>query len=492
MPASERPVPASLHRVGAPRPGPERGVYCNRALNLRGSLRAVGYDMDYTLIHYHAERWERRAYAHLQRKLAGLGWPVEDLQFDPARAIRGLVIDNDLGNLVKANRFGYIKAAAHGTRMLGYEALRQAYGDTLVDLIDPRWTFLNTLFTLSEAVMYGQLVDLLDAGRLPPRMGYAELREKVRSNLDAAHMEGQLKAEIVADPDRFVDLDPDIPLTLLDQRAAGLKLLLITNSEWDYTREMMAYAFDRFLPGDMRWRDLFDQVIVSARKPAFFRERMPLFKVVDESGLLRPAKFAQDVGEIYLGGHAALIEEMLGLSGPEVLYVGDHMFGDVHASKGIQRWRTALILRELEDELAATADFEADQLRLEGLMADKAALEFEFSQLRLDLLRRRVEPRYGPHGDVPSAELDLRMAALREALVALDAQIAPLASRSSRLHNPHWGLLLRAGNDKSLLAHQIEQHADIYTSRVSNLLPETPFVYFRPPSGRLPHDNRHA
>jgi HAD superfamily 5'-nucleotidase-like hydrolase len=478
--------------VGSPRPGPERGVYCNRALNLRGSLRAVGYDMDYTLIHYHAERWERRAYAHLQRKLAGLGWPVEGLQFDPARAIRGLVIDNELGNLVKANRFGYIKSAAHGTQMLGYEALRQAYGDTLVDLVDPRWTFLNTLFTLSEAVMYAQMVDLLDAGKLPPRMGYAELREMVRSNLDAAHMEGQLKAEIVADPDRFVDLDPDIPLTLLDQRAAGLKLLLITNSEWDYTREMMAYAFDRFLPGDMRWRDLFDLVIVSARKPAFFRERMPLFKVVDESGLLRPAKWAQDPGEIYLGGHAALIEEMLGLSGPEILYVGDHMFGDVHASKGIQRWRTALILRELEDELAATAAFEADQLRLEGLMAEKAALEFEFSQLRLDLLRRQVAPSYGPHGEAPVADLEARMAALREALVALDGQISPLASRASHLHNPHWGLILRAGNDKSLLAHQIEQHADIYTSRVSNLLPETPFVYFRPPSGRLPHDNRHA
>ncbi len=37
-----------------------RGVYCNRTLNLR-SIRAIGYDMDYTLIHYHVEEWERRA-----------------------------------------------------------------------------------------------------------------------------------------------------------------------------------------------------------------------------------------------------------------------------------------------------------------------------------------------------------------------------------------------------------------------------------------------
>ena len=42
----------------------ERGIFCNRTLNLR-SIRAIGYDMDYTLIHYVTEAWERRAYEHL-------------------------------------------------------------------------------------------------------------------------------------------------------------------------------------------------------------------------------------------------------------------------------------------------------------------------------------------------------------------------------------------------------------------------------------------
>ena len=44
-------------------------------------------------------------------------------------------------------------------------------------------------------------------------------------------------------------------------------------------------------------------------------------------------------------------------SGDEILYVGDHMFGDVHVSKSVLRWRTALILRELEDEIEAIAAF---------------------------------------------------------------------------------------------------------------------------------------
>ena len=66
-----------------------RGVYCNRTLNLR-SIRAIGYDMDYTLIHYKVEDWERRAYAHVRTKLAQAGWPVADLEFIA-------VIGNDAG-----------------------------------------------------------------------------------------------------------------------------------------------------------------------------------------------------------------------------------------------------------------------------------------------------------------------------------------------------------------------------------------------------------
>jgi hypothetical protein len=38
-------------------PAPGRGLYCNRTLNLR-ALRAIGYDMDYTLVHYQVEAWE--------------------------------------------------------------------------------------------------------------------------------------------------------------------------------------------------------------------------------------------------------------------------------------------------------------------------------------------------------------------------------------------------------------------------------------------------
>ncbi|KAL9325734.1 hypothetical protein ACSQ67_006379 [Phaseolus vulgaris] len=100
-----------------------RGIFCSRTLNLR-SISAIGYDMDYTLIHYNVMAWEGRAYDYCMENLRNMGFPVDGLAFDPDLVIRGLVIDKEKGNLVKADRFGYIKRAMHGTKMLSTRAVR--------------------------------------------------------------------------------------------------------------------------------------------------------------------------------------------------------------------------------------------------------------------------------------------------------------------------------------------------------------------------------
>ena len=472
----------SPHPIGPP---PERGLFCNRTLNLR-AIKAIGYDMDYTLIHYRVEAWEQRAYEHLRQRLVEQGWAISHLTFDPNLVIRGLIIDTEHGNLLKANRFGFVKRAYHGTQPLGFEAQREKYQQTIVDLSEPRWVFLNTLFSLSEGCLYAQLVDLLDARALPGVMGYSDLYERVKRTMDATHMQGQLKAEIISDPDAFVLVDPETPLALLDQKHAGKKLLLITNSEWAYSLPMMRFAFDPYLPKGMTWRDLFDVVIVAARKPDFFTTQSPLFEVVNDEGLLRPHFGAIKSGTPYFGGSAVELERSLGFSGDEILYVGDHMFGDVHVTKSVLRWRTALVLRELEDEVRAIAGFRATEVRIAGQMVEKERLEAEACQLRLELQRRKGD--YGPRTQVPESELHHRLSALRTRQEALDAELGPLARAGGELLNPHWGLLTRAGNDKSHLARQVERYADIYTSRVSNFLYATPFVYLRSPRGSMPHD----
>lgn len=46
-----------------PHDDPARSIFCNRTLNLR-SIRAVGFDMDYTLIEYNVMAWEGKAYEY--------------------------------------------------------------------------------------------------------------------------------------------------------------------------------------------------------------------------------------------------------------------------------------------------------------------------------------------------------------------------------------------------------------------------------------------
>jgi HAD superfamily 5'-nucleotidase-like hydrolase len=465
---------------------PERRVWCNRTLNLR-AIRAIGYDMDYTLVHYRTAEWERAAFERALGPLERRGWPVGGLTFDPASVIQGLAFDLELGNLVKATRFGYVIRAHHGTRPLSFDEQRAAYSSIFVDLSDSRWEFMNTLFSLSEANLFAQLVDLLDAGQLPETLGYHDLHRVLRVALDEAHNLSELKTQIMADPDRFVELDPDLPLTLLDQKMAGKRLLLITNSDWAYTRSMMSYAFDRSLPGPMNWRELFDLIIVEARKPGFFSGRHASYLMTDENqGLLRPHRGALEPGRVYVGCDAPLVESSLGLSGAEILYLGDHLFGDVHVSKEMLRWRTGLILREMESEILAMEKARETDAQLRDLMIRKTELDSRLAQLRL--ARQRAQHKYGPEPGAGPEELEASIRGLAEESQELDARISPLARAAGVMGNLTWGPLMRGGNDKSLFARQVERYADIYTSRVSNFLAQTPFAYLRAARGSLPHD----
>ena len=464
---------------------PRHGIFVNRTINLR-SIKAIGYDMDYTLVHYHTGEWEATAFAYAKANLLEMGYPVEDIRFDPRAVIRGLAIDLEAGNLVKATRFGYVIRASHGTKFLDYDEARQRYAGILVDLAEDRFEFVNTLFSLSEASLYAQLVDLMDAGKIEKGIGYRGLYQAVVSSLDGAHNEGSLKHAILADPERFIDPDPDGVLALVDQLKAGKRLMLITNSEWEYTVRVMEHAFDPYLPAGMAWRDLFAAVIVSADKPSFFTSNKPLYKVVDEdAALLRPHIGEIEPGSVFHGGCATQVEAFLGISGDQILYVGDHLFGDVHFSKALLRWRTALILRELESEVDGLLEFRAQEEELERLMAEKSTLEAELSAVRLALQRTRLGYADPPDEVSPSRD---RVDELRNQIVAIDEKITPLAIAASRLRNEAWGPLMRAGIDKSLFARQVEKYADCYTSRVANFAYVSPFALMRASRVDLPHD----
>jgi hypothetical protein len=181
------------------------------------------------------------------------------------------------------------------------------------------------------------------------------------------------------------------------------------------------------------------------------------------------------------------VEKTFGASGDEILYVGDHLFTDVHVTKSVLRWRTALILSEIDDDISAIESFASTEEEIAAKMAEKEALENQLAIVRISI--QRLKKDYGPKPSQGDQELEAQANALRSRLLAIDNEIAPLAIASAELANPRWGLLMRAGNDKSLIAGQVEMFADIYTSCVSNLGRLTPFAFIRSLRGSLPHDS---
>ena len=123
---------------------------------------------------------------------------------------------------------------------------------------------------------------------------------------------------------------------------------------------------------------------------------------------------------------------------------------------------------------------------LDALMSDKTRAEARQAALRLAL--QRLERKYGPQPSVNRRRLDTQLVGLRVRLGSLDAEAGPIATRLATALNETWGPLMSTGLDHSYLAWQVESYADIYTSRVSNLLAATPFAYLRSPRDRMPHD----
>lgn len=63
------------------------GVFCNRELNL-GGIRAIGFDMDYTLAQYKQPAFDRLAFDGAKEKLVAMGYPEELLEVEYDHTVR--------------------------------------------------------------------------------------------------------------------------------------------------------------------------------------------------------------------------------------------------------------------------------------------------------------------------------------------------------------------------------------------------------------------
>lgn len=451
-------------------------VFVNRILNMR-KIKLIGLDMDHTLIRYHSEQFEALVYQLITDLLVRVkNYPehIKSFKFNYHDAIRGLVIDTKNGNILKLSRYGAIRQSYHGTQSISFSDQQKIYRSTYVDLGAPNYMPIDTSFSIAFCVLYSQLIDLKDelGSQLP---SYQTIAADVQYCVDQVHSDGSLKNIIAKNLKKFVIKEKAVVDGLKHYLHHGKKIFILTNSDYYYTKLLLDYAINPFLEPGESWQDLFEYVITLANKPRFFYDNLRFLSVNPDTGLMTNTQ-GPIVPGIYQGGNAKKFTESLNIRGDEILYIGDHIYGDILRLKKDCNWRTALVVEELGQEIAA----QWSALVIEKNIVEAMEVKKELEQNYVSLCTQSI--------DEDSKEHDVEIYNLQSQLTALDLKIASFIKEQSAFYNPKWERIFRAGAEESYFAYQVDRFACIYMEKLSDLLTLSPLNYFRANRRLLAHD----
>jgi HAD superfamily 5'-nucleotidase-like hydrolase len=351
-------------------------IYVNRVLNMK-HIKAIGFDMDHTLVQYYSDRFEELTFNIAIKKLIeDFKYPKQELnafKFDFYDAIRGLVVDRENGNILKVSVHSKIKSAYHGTKVLNYRDQMKIYKGTNVDLRDSNYTPIDTAFSIAYTIIYAQLVNLKDEKPDLNLPSYGDLSDDVISAVDIAHRDGSIKKTVRENLEKYIIPNKETVEVLERFKKYGKRLLIITNSDYEYSKALLDYTINPFLKDHKDWSELFEVTVTLSAKPRFFTDKLSFLKVDPKSGKLENFDKKITPG-IYQGGYAVKIQEDLGLEEDQILYLGDHIYGDVLRLKKTCGWRTALVVEEMSKEVKAYKNTKKYSVAIDELMQQKSLL----------------------------------------------------------------------------------------------------------------------
>ncbi|VDK38908.1 unnamed protein product [Taenia asiatica] len=432
--------------------------------------------MDYTLASYKSPQYEELAFKILRDRLIEFGYPQELSQFEyePSFPVRGLWFDQQYGTLMKIDQFGNILMCLVGFNVLSNEKIGELYPNRFIKYEKDRIRVMSTLFDLPEIYLLACIIHYMhsnDAYIKEPNgvkyqslyISYRSILQDVEEAMSWMHM-GELKKQTMANIEKYIEQNPKL-LVLLDKlRTERTNVFLLTNSDYEYSDAVMKYLCN--LPdkdGNVRhWTSYFDYIVVDAKKPIFFQEGT-LMRAVDMStGRYKMGQIAGPLerSKIYAGGSSATFTHLIGAQGKDVLYTGDHIFGDILKSKRQVGWKTFLVVPELLNEIY--------------VWKKKNSL-FE----RLNELDNELADKYK----------DLNIASnLKPDVSKLHKEIRRVANEMNEAYGL-LGSIFRHGSRLTTFSSQAMQFADLYSYSCYNLIYYPLCYMFRAPPMLMPHES---
>lgn len=442
-------------------------VFACAGLDL-SKFEVYGFDYDYTLACY-KDSLHYLIY-HLGREvlITKFKYPaaVGELDYKPGFAVRGLHYDIQKGLLMKIDSYREIQLGAvyRGHKPVSDKDVIALYGERHIpieymeghmgDGKGAKMQQLNDLFSLPEMGLLTNVTEYFENHGVAyhPENLFWDVRTAIQSIHPVMHKIVENNAG------EYLLQNPDLSNFLERLIKADKKLFLITNSPFSFVNKGM-----NFLIGE-NWKELFNVIVVQARKPKFFSENSRPFRVYDPKSHAHTWEKVSHLekGRVYLEGTLQQLQAMTGWFGEKVLYFGDHVYSDLADLTLHYGWGTGAIISELAREI--------DILN---------SREFKRAIRWLERLQTLIEEMQD-HEDAESQSILKQWEMERDQLRLL----------TKELFNPQFGSLFRTYNNPTYFSHRLFRFADIYTSSVTNLLNFSMNHTFHPRRGALPHEYR--
>lgn len=474
----------------------EQRIFVNRSLNF-GNVKIIGFDMDHTLAPYKKENFEALAFQATLTKFIEAGYPEElsTLAYKNDFVIRGLIVDIDRGNILKVDGYKYVKDAYHGYKRLNKETRDALYNRQGFRAQD--FHSIDTFFALSEVQLFLEIVNYMDHNPGKIDKSFTQVYADLRKFIDLSHQDDSIKKKVIESPEKYIEKNKYLATTLVRLADAGKTLFLLTNSDYTYTNHIMNFVLSNTHEEFPDWKDFWNYIIVGSGKPGFFVGSQPFFEVIDDSGLLKIHRGNLNPFSVYYGGNAKLFEKLTSYQGDEVLYIGDHIYGDIIQSKGAVNWRTMLIINELEDEIKKLDEGMQYTKLIDKKLIERETLDEELQKIRsMMAANRRLAKKAQKKGDLKKIQsllaandsLTNKLNNKKESLKSIEESIKTNISDRSTMFHPVWGELMKVGFERSRFANQVCNYACIYSSQVSNLRFYSPYKKFVSYHESLPHE----
>ncbi|KAL7496018.1 hypothetical protein ACHAWT_004398 [Skeletonema menzelii] len=462
----------------------QESVYANSYVDL-SKVSTMGFDYDYTLVTYTQELLGLIYDMALRRLVEEKEYPREmlesGLKFDPFFSIRGLAVDRENGWICHLSYTHKVASAWEGRHRVSRPSLMAEYSGKRS--LSPserkrRLKPLNDLFSMAECCLMADTVQFFLDRDIPfcPRSAVND----VLGSITNTHISGDFHKLVAQEPEKYFEEKPHLKQVLDGMKAAGKRLIFVSNSPFWYCDAGMNYVVGP------DWRDQWDVVITSAGKPAFYTEDNRPFREVDiGTGKLKFRQVLQlEKGRVYTAGCLKELTQCINwshplssssdqndipyddiyspLTSPTVMYVGDSLFADLVDAKREFGWTTAAVTPEVGWEIEL-------QRKTEFRIAGKA-IEMLLNSLRL--YQRQL-------GTGLRTKEDL------EVMDKMERLISSWRDEQTRLLGNSFGSVFRARYQPSLFAHSLRRYCDLYMSNVGSLRHYSPQHRFYPESPKL-------